>query len=478
MAITDYLKLRGRTWYVRVQIPPDLWAAARGKREYVKTLKTGDLNEANKLKHAYVAAFKRQIAALGRHKPNPLAELYDKALAWRDAMERHKGDVLFYEGGDSEQPYYATDEFLSQIGDEAREFLETHGERAATSFYKIAKGEGTPLRGLIDTWLTEQTGTITGQTIAQHRTVLKAFCAWAGEGVLIEDVERRKAGEFVSHLLTPNSGLSRKTAKRYVSSLSSLWIWLCARGVARDNPWLRHGVGKRGKRGETLTRRQWNDDALKKLLRGTYTPRYTTILHDLTRLALATGARLEELCALKISDIHNRKDGWWITVREGKTEAAVREVPVHDSAAHVLMRRHNNSHGFVFEGLEPGGPDNKRSWYVSKAFGRYTRTLGLGEQRQVFHALRNTFTEAMEAAEVPESTTKLIIGHARQSLTYGHYSRGARVKLRKHINKLCYASDVMRLIRAAPDDKGAKQLQRLKKQGASKARLKRGKASM
>ena len=30
-----------------------------GKPKYVKTLKTGDLNEANKLKHAHVAAFKK-----------------------------------------------------------------------------------------------------------------------------------------------------------------------------------------------------------------------------------------------------------------------------------------------------------------------------------------------------------------------------------------------------------------------------------
>jgi hypothetical protein len=53
----------------------------------------------------------------------------------------------------------------------------------------------------------------------------------------------------------------------------------------------------------------------------------------------------------------------------------------------------------------------------------------------------------MEAVEVPESTTKLIIGHKRASLTYGHYSKGERVKLREHINKLHYADDVMRLIR-------------------------------
>jgi hypothetical protein len=75
--------------------------------------------------------------------------------------------------------------------------------------------------------------------------------------------------------------------------------------------------------------------------------------------------------------------------------------------------------------------------------------MGAGhlEQRQAFHALRNTFTEAMEQAGVPESTTDLIIGHKRSSLTYGHYSKGDRVDLRSAINKLKYAPEVMRLIR-------------------------------
>jgi integrase len=449
MAPTDYLKLRGHRWYVRVQIPPHLWKAAGGKREYVKTLKTGDLGEANRRKHPYVAAFQQQIRALERHKPNDQGELYEKALAWREAMERHKGEVL-YEAPDGTS-YTAQDEFLSQISDEANEFLETHGEPAATAFYKIAKGEGTLLRSHAVTWLGEQVGQATRQTNAQHLTVVNAFLRWAGEETLIEDVTRRKSGEYVSYLLAPTSGLKRKTAQRYVSSLSSLWTWLEAKGLVHGNPWRGHGVGKKSKRGEAGARGQWTDSALVKVLSGHHTPRYTDTLHDLTRLALVTGARLDELCALKVSDVHEREDGWWITIREGKTEAAVREVPVHDSAAHVLARRCNKTHKFIFEGLVAGGHDNKRSWNVSKVFGHYTHKLDLGGERQVFHTLRNTFTEAMEAAEVPESTTKLLIGHARASMTYGLYSKGQRVQLRDAINKLHYASGVMKLIRSTTD---------------------------
>jgi integrase len=453
MATTDYLKRRGQTWFVRVQIPKHSWKAAGGRREYVKTLKTHDLNKANKLKHAHVAAFKRKIEALQRGKPNDaLDELYEKAMAWRDTLERHKGEVLFNEGGDEERPYYLNDEYLSRISEEAQQFLETHGERAATTFFKFARGEGTPLRQQIAPWLIEQSGHVIGQTISQHRTVLNAFLTWAGEGETIEDVGRKRAGEFVSHLLAPTSRLSRQTAKRYLSSLSSFWKWLEARGFARDNPWTRHGVGKKPKLGEAAKRTQWSDDALVKLLSGRYTRRYTDILHDLSKLALVTGARLDELCALKPEDVQKQQDGWWLTITAGKTEAAVRDVPVHESAAHVLERRLKHAKSFLFDALIPSGPDKKRSWNVSKAFGLYTRSLELGDVRRNFHELRNTFIEAMEAAEVPESTTKLIVGHARASMTYGRYSKGQRVQLREAINKLHYPADVMRLIRTPTRD--------------------------
>jgi integrase len=447
MATTDYLKRRGQAWFVRVQIPKHLWKAAGGKREYVKTLKTGDLNEANRLKYVHVAAFKRKIEALEKSgkASGALDDIYEKALALRETLARHKGEVLYEEPDGT--PYYAADEFLSQFVDE--EFLEQLGQKGAAA-YKIAKGEGTLLKTQVDLWLAEQSNT-TNQTKAQHRTVLRAFIAWAAQELLVEDVTRRYAGEYVSYLLGPDAHLKRKTAQRYVSSLSSLWAWLEARGLAQDNPWLRQGVGKKSKRGESPPGKQWTDAALARVLSGTFTTRYTTILHDLVKLALVTGARLDELCALKVTDVHKREDGWWIDIQQGKTEAAVRTVPVHDSTAHVLERR-KASHGFLFEGLVPGGPDGKRSWNVSKAFGHFTRSLDLKEERQTFHSLRKTFVEVMEAAEVPLSTIQLIIGHARQSLALGVYSKGQRIQLRDAINKLHYSAEVMLLIQTQTRD--------------------------
>ena len=89
-------------------------------------------------------------------------------------------------------------------------------------------------------------------------------------------------------------------------------------------------------------------------------------------------------------------------------------------------------------------------WYVSKAFGRYRRQLGLTQPLEDFHALRNTFIETMEGAEVPESTVKLLVGHKRESMTFGHYSKGRRVALRDSVNRLSYPEEVMALIQERP----------------------------
>src|SRR6516162_2541187 len=114
MALTDYLKRRGHTYYVRVQIPKPLWPAAGGKREFVKSLKTRDLGRANQMKHAHVAVFQSRIRALARVAPdastNPLAEVHAKALSLRNSWDKLKDEEPVYYDFDPEQPYYPSKE--------------------------------------------------------------------------------------------------------------------------------------------------------------------------------------------------------------------------------------------------------------------------------------------------------------------------------------------------------------------------------
>ncbi|PYF01681.1 site-specific recombinase XerD [Rhodopseudomonas faecalis] len=340
-------------------------------------------------------------------------------------------------------------ELLDKVKELSRE-LEAEGkEELAAAFYKTAIGEGTRIEGLYQAWIAESA--VTGQTKSQHSSAVKRYKAWAGEFATVEEMDRKKTGAYVTELLS-NSGLARRTVKRHLSSLSQFWLWLSSKGYTSispdENPWLRHRLGKPTK-GSAKYRKVLEEAVLLKLLRGRYsTDRYGPVLYDALRLALLQGGRLDELCALKCSEIHKRADGYWLEISSGKTDAAVREIPAHPLAVPILERRLKDRDEFLFKGLVPGGPDNKRSWYVSKAYGRFRNSpsVGVKGKGRDFHALRNTFIGYMEGLKVAESTVKLLVGHARQSMTFGHYSQGERVDLRDAIDMLDYGPGVMQAI--------------------------------
>jgi integrase len=340
------------------------------------------------------------------------------------------------------------DFLISEVKRLASVVAEQHGDEVGKRYLATAMGHGTSIKDQIEgpdpkqdgPWIAESPDS--GQTKSQHKSAVRRYLEWAGEFTTVEETDRVKAGEYVSHLLA-KSGLARRTIKRHLSSLSNLWLWLESKGIKRENVWLGHRLGK--KKGKV--RKGLSDELVLKVLNGTYSTRkFAQLLNDLTRLALLHGARLDELCATRTADVTKREDGYWIKIGDGKTESAIREIPVHSKAVPIVERLLEDEDEFLFKGLIPGGPDEKRSWYVSKAYGRYRRQVGVDGPYQDFHALRNTFLELMEGVEVAESTAKLLVGHKRESMTYGHYSKGQRVNLRNAIEKVDYGPKIMTAI--------------------------------
>jgi predicted transcriptional regulator len=337
MSQTHYLQRRHQTWYVVVEVPRKHRAAV-GKPRFVRSLHTRDLSEANRLKHAVVDQIKQRLHLIAQA-PDPveaaaMAKAMAEAMSWRESYLAADDEPI---GFDDEGRVIDTNRglALSLISDEAERLEWKPGLDVAKRFFSIATGKATPLASLRDQWLTERRGQVTEQTRDQHRGVLRSFMAWAGgEQVSLEQVTRHKAGAFISHLL--QSGLARGTIKRHVSALSAFWRWLRSRGLTKENVWREHEIGH--SKGAAV-RKGFADADLIKLLTGTHTERYHAVLYDLIRLALATGARLEELCALRIEDLEQREDGWWLEVRAGKTEAAKRSVPLHKAVAGIIERR-------------------------------------------------------------------------------------------------------------------------------------------
>jgi integrase len=445
-----YLERRHDAWHVVVEIPKALRTKA-GQKRFKKSLATDSLTEANRLKWDIVADFKRRIEALRNASQVAGDEaLFQDGLAQRNWLQQTSDHVP------EDAPLGAfsdREHVMDDIRERAREIAENDPEKAQR-YFAVATGAATFIRDTSKNWLAERVSHVRASVLDQQRAVINRYLHWAGEYATIEETTRRKAGAYVTHLRSPASNLETSTARRHVSGLSALWQWLIERGMAESNPWRGHRWPK-GRNGRSVI----GDASLVKLLTGTPDPRsrYGDTLHDLIRLALTTGARLEELCALRIEDVEHRDDGWWLLIREYdghplKSPAANRDVPLNDAASHVIARRKRNKEGFLFPGLTPGGPDNRRSWNVSRAFAAYRKRVGVTGRGEVFHALRNTFVEHMEAAGVPEATVQLLVGHARHSLTYGRYSKGELVNLREAINQLTYSNDVTKHIATTSHD--------------------------
>jgi integrase len=444
MALTDFLKKRHQKWYVRVQIPKHLWSRAGGKREYVKALGTGDLMEANRLKHVWIAEFRRRIDDLERKGSDREAtKLRETILTLRATLARYKD----HRHSKDEDERAQAEAAIEAVLDDTREEL---GDEVAERAMDAALGRATFMREVYLDWLDETKPKPKQRD--NHSVVIRDFMAWAGAGITIEEVNRKMAGAYVTHLKA--SGRASKTVERYRSSLSTLWAWLAEKGlVAEDyNPWRAHkSIKPKVENGRKLL----SHEQLERILAGSYdTETYRQVIADLPRLALVTGCRLEELCALRRVNAVKRSDGYWFVIEKGKTDAAVREIPVHRSVQHVIERRSRGKGEFLFQEITPGAY-GRRSHHVSKAYGRYRRQVGVAGRGEDFQALRRVFTEMMEGVGVPVSTIQLLIGHSRKK-TMGVtaiYTQGQRVNLRDAINKLRYSRAVMKLIEQPPQQK-------------------------
>jgi integrase len=161
-----------------------------------------------------------------------------------------------------------------------------------------------------------------------------------------------------------------------------------------------------------------------------------TELADLIDLGMWSGARIEELCALKIPEVNLQ--GKSFKVADAKTAAGVREVPIHESLLPTMRRLiGKRSDGYILAHLKPN-KFGDRSNAIGKRFGRLKRRAGFGKAH-VFHSIRKTVVTQLENAGVSENLAADIVGHEKPRITYGLYSGGATLEVKREaLAKLAY----------------------------------------
>ena len=227
-----------------------------------------------------------------------------------------------------------------------------------------------------------------------------------------------------------SGGLAPKTINRYVSALSQLWKWAEKRGeVDGPNPFV--GFHQRARRNKEA-HVPWTAPAI-----ATYFRLYSRAgpegdpdpFHWLPKVAVLSGMRLDEICSLEVTDIKTAEGVTYFDIAEGKTDSAVRAVPIHSKLMALIKLA--PAAGYLFPHLTPGGPDRKRSWNIGRRLNRRFKAI---EGASDFHGLRKTVSQTFERLGVPESSTAQILGHFRPGMTYGVYSpNGLTIQQRKRL---------------------------------------------
>jgi integrase len=431
------LKKRHNTFYVRKRVPTSLRALI-GKDEVVRTTGTSDEREARRRSYAILAQIEDEF-----QRAASLAADYPASPTWVQAIGRELRRAVERGELDGETASHlmhdTIEQHFSAAGIDPDAATDLHVATLRASYRMVTHPDDVPLSQAIKLHLQERKGRVAASTLHSKQRALDAFAVWLRADLPLKDITRQQAGSYVTALV--REGRAAKTNATVVGVLSAFWNWSIRKGLyVGANPFAGHSVDLKGSRRGTSggRRRPWTPDELGSMAEGLPA---TDTRWQACVLGLYTGMRLNEVCHLEVTDV-NLEDGY-LAVGEGKTESSVRQVPIHPVIKPLLKRLVKAStDGFILPGLVPGGLDDKRGHGLSKRIGRWLRVnLEITDPGVVYHSLRSTFINACENAGIAQHTTELLVGHARQSMSYGVYSKGVALPvLQQAIEKISFGS--------------------------------------
>ncbi|HEV2548406.1 MAG TPA: tyrosine-type recombinase/integrase [Stellaceae bacterium] len=403
---------------------------AVGRQRFYENLRTGDLGQA-RIKAAVCEA--QWLAAIERARRG--TDITEETAFWRQRLRDCKTD----EERDwlQERILDAGSKHAGMDWHEADEPGNEAGRDALDRFVSMAMGGLVPFAEHLDEYLATVSGGIEAKSLHMKRTNLVRF------GKLFEhtaDVERTAVQRWANAEV--GNGAARATVLRAIGDLRGYWKFLVSVNAAREHPdpldKLSIASANSSKSSKADARKAFTAADVRNLL-AEARKHGDDELSDLIELGMWTGARREELCALRVEKV-DLKAGYF-EVEDAKTEAGWRQVPIHSKLAPKMRRLVKAStDGYVLSGL-PANKYGVRGGAVGKRFARLRQSLGFGPQH-VFHSVRKTVATLLEDAGVPENVAADILGHEKKTMTYGLYSGGTSLKTKRAaIEKLDYGRD-------------------------------------
>ena len=273
---------------------------------------------------------------------------------------------------------------------------------------------------------------LSGKTKVLYSAGIKEFIDVKGDLDLAQ-IDAKLAKDYLKYLVNDykklNGGrLTRPTIRKKLTSIRNVLVWI-EEDSNHDfiNTWTNIKIGQRGEK--SLPRKSWDNEKLQRLFALNIEEQYKLIL----RLLVTTGCRLEEIIALRWSDIKthggvlcidlNRESIPVKPPRNGDMRWVRRRVPIIERMLPYIELHKTNFEGLgdnslAMEKLFPNflpNQDNplKHSTHASKVLLRKIEPVRekSTEFKLDVHSLRTTFSSLASSDFMPDSIRRKILGH-------------------------------------------------------------------
>ncbi len=437
-------------FYFRLTVPQHLRHIV-GKREVKRSLRTGLRTVATPLaqqlyldtRRIFFEAEQRMV----KRRANPKNDDYTGLIIVRDTDAKGVKREITIEYDDPQKEVEAAAQLLD---------LTKNHPPFVTPAPTVKKEPTYSLTRMILDFLTEKkrTAAWTAKTTEENQAIFQLLkeilknpavetisikTASQFKGTLLQLPPNRTKGKYrgksVKELLAmrPSKTVSVSTVNKYLRRVSSLFDWGRKHGYTHENPFA--GLGIREKRQAHEERAKFSEADISCLFNSknlNQSTGYHSYCYWLPWLGLYTGARIEELCQLHLTDICKEGDIWVIDVNDDKekrlkTLASKRLIPVHPKLIEIGFIEHVEK--LQLKKQKRLFPELKKqrdgfSQAASKWFGRYREMCEVGPP---FHSFRHTFADELKQMGVDRSKTEALIGHKDTSMAGGRYGKPYRV---------------------------------------------------
>jgi integrase len=420
-----YLVKRHNTYYCHLNIPKDVQEHFGGKTRFYASTKSSNKLAAERAAFLMVHQWKNQIEQVRDNTPS---RLVTEAMAINEAI---KGGSPIYHVQD-----IMNEEVMPSIRAE-------FGEKIADDFELMAYGKAKPLAPMLAPFKGHELGRgLVAKTVDQMEKDVSGMVASLPTIRALTDVRVRNwiVAKAETEELTPSS------VTRIMSNCRAFFRYLQHMSEVPEGtptPFTVPTAFKQSKKknakigNKILSWVPFGHDDLKKLYQAVGKGRKESRRDDaqnddqlrtLIAIGSYTGARIEEICSMKIEHVSLAKET--ISITDSKTDAGIRTIPIHHQILPLVTRLTKSStDGYLISGLTFNMYDD-RSNAIGKRFGRLKVELGYSDLH-VFHSIRKTVVTALENAGVTENVTADIVGHDKPRITYGLYSGGATMQVKR-----------------------------------------------